>query len=103
MFDEAVKHFRSSLKCNPYLWSSFEALCHLGMSVECAAVTMVMLSCICSMYWTVVWISVTTCCHICCPCVVHVLSMCCYMCCYMCCTGMLLYGLNHKSVIILCI
>ena len=31
MFDEAVKHFRSSLKCNPYLWSSFEALCHLGM------------------------------------------------------------------------
>ena len=33
MFDEAVKHFRSSLKCNPYLWSSFEALCHLGMII----------------------------------------------------------------------
>ena len=49
MFDEAVKHYRSSLKCNPYLWSSFEALCHLGMYVECAAVTMVILSYICLM------------------------------------------------------
>ena len=49
MFDEAVKHCRSSLKCNPYLWSSFEALCHLGMYVEYAAVTMVILSYICSM------------------------------------------------------
>ena len=49
MFDEAVKHYRSSLKCNPYLWSSFEALCHLSMYVECAAVTMVILSYICLM------------------------------------------------------
>ena len=64
MFDEAVKHYRSSLKCNPYLWSSFEALCHLGM---CAAVTMVILSYICShvlfMCWyryVVIWFTVIT-------------------------------------------
>ncbi|XP_065888824.1 cell division cycle protein 27 homolog isoform X2 [Dysidea avara] len=34
VFDEAVKHYRNSLKYNPYLWSSFEALCHLGVDVS---------------------------------------------------------------------
>ncbi len=27
---EAVRHFRTSLKYNPFLWSSFEKLCDLG-------------------------------------------------------------------------
>ena len=41
MFDEAAKHYRSSLKYNPYLWSSFEALCHLGVYVVCIVIMVI--------------------------------------------------------------
>lgn len=32
-FTRAAECFKSSLKYNPYLWSSFENLCQLGMTL----------------------------------------------------------------------